>query len=155
MPVTQRTKVTLLVLSAAGLVGILVNEGFRQPAYTDTVGVPTIGFGTTEGVKMGDRITVEKALIRALTDVSKFEGALKKCVKVPLSQNEYDAYIDFSYNIGSTAFCNSTLVKKLNREDYAGACAEISRWIKQPELIPRRQRERALCEDKGLAKEVH
>ena len=157
MPPTPnlRVKVAALTLSAAGLVGILTHEGFRPTTSVDSVGVPTIGFGTTEGVKRGDRITVEKALVRALTDVSKFEGALKKCVKVPLFQYEYDAYLDFSYNIGSTKFCSSTLVKKLNSGDYAGACREISRWVKQPELASRRQEERDLCEGKVPAQVAH
>jgi lysozyme len=63
--------------------------------------------------------------------VQKFEGALKKCVTVPLYQHEYDAYISLTYNIGEQAFCNSTLVKRLNAGDYEGACAEIRRWNRQ------------------------
>jgi lysozyme len=118
-----------LALSAATLVGIAVHEGYRDTAYIPVPGdVPTIGFGTTGGVKMGDRITPPQALVRALQDVQKFEGALKQCVKVPLHQHEYDAYISLSYNIGSGAFCKSTLVRKLNAQDYAGACQEILRW---------------------------
>ena len=76
----------------------------------------------------GDTITPPKALARALTDVQLFEGALKQCVTVPLAQHEYDALVSFSYNVGSRAFCPSTLVRKLNTEDYAGACAELLRW---------------------------
>jgi lysozyme len=118
-----------LALSAATLVGIAVHEGYRDTAYIPVPGdVPTIGFGTTGGVKMGDKITPPQALVRALQDVQKFEGALKQCVKVPLHQHEYDAYISLSYNIGSGAFCKSTLVRKLNAQDYAGACQEILRW---------------------------
>ena len=60
--------------------------------------------------------------------MQQFEGALKQCVTVPLAQHEYDALVSFSYNVGSRAFCQSTLVKKLNAEDYAGACAELLRW---------------------------
>ena len=90
--------------------------------------VALIGFGTTTGVKIGDTTTPPKALARALTDVQQFEGALKQCVTVPLAQHEYDALVSFSYNVGSRAFCQSTLVRKLNAEDYAGACAELLRW---------------------------
>ena len=118
-----------LALSAATLVGIAVHEGYRDTAYVPVPGdVPTIGFGTTGGVKMGDKITPPQALVRALQDVQRFEGALKQCVKVPLHQHEYDAYISLSYNIGSGAFCKSTLVKKLNAQDYEGACKEILKW---------------------------
>lgn len=142
-----RTFIGALTLSAAAFVGLALNEGYTDKAVIPIPGdVPTIGFGTTAGVKMGDHTTPPVALARALSDVNKFEGAVKKCVKVPLYQYEYDTYIDFSYNIGAEAFCDSTLVKKLNALDYAGACAEISRWIKQPELKGRRARERAHCE---------
>lgn len=150
MEVTRtRVGIAALALSAAGFVGIVMNEGYTDRAVIPIPGdVPTIGFGTTANVHMGDRITPPKALVRALSDVSQFEGALKRCVKVPLHQYEYDVYVDFAYNIGPSAFCSSTLVKKLNAGDYAGACAEISRWVKQPQLAPRRARERAACEGK-------
>ena len=77
---------------------------------------------------MGDRTTPPQALVRALQDIQKFEGALKDCVKVPLAQHEYDTYVTFSYNIGSSAFCRSTLVRKLNALDYDGACKELLKW---------------------------
>lgn len=144
---SPRILVAALALSAAGFVGITLNEGYTDKAVIPIPGdVPTIGFGATGGVKLGDKTTPPKALERALTDVSKYEGSVKKCVHVPLHQYEYDAYIDFAYNIGPTKFCSSTLVKKLNAGDYAGACAEISKWVKQPQLVPRRARERAQCE---------
>ena len=150
---TNRRMIATIVLSAAAFTGILTYEKFSPEVYNDGVGVHTLGFGTTQGVKPGDKITLDKALERALSDVTKFEGAIKKCVKVPLSQNEYDAYISLAYNIGPTAFCNSTLVKKLNQLDYSGACAEISRWDKAGGktlrgLTRRRAYERALCESR-------
>lgn len=151
-----RTGVAALALSAAAFVGFLNHEGFRDEAYHATAdekarGINTIGFGTTEGVKQGDKIKVEDALVRALRDTAKFEGAIKRCVKVPLHQHEYDAYVSLAYNIGDGAFCGSTLVRKLNAGDYAGACAEISRWDKQSGqvlrgLTKRRAEERAKCE---------
>lgn len=150
-PQVLRRSVLALALSAAGFVGITSMEGYRGEAYDDGVGVQTYGFGTTEGVKVGDKIEPVKALQRALQDVGKFEGALKKCVKVPLAQYEYDAYISLSYNIGAANFCGSTLVKKLNAGDYAGACAEISRWDRaggkvMRGLTIRRASERKQCE---------
>jgi len=125
-----RLKIAALSLSASALVGIAGWEGYSGNAYQDIVGIWTIGFGTTESVKKGQTIDPVKALQRKLNDVKKFEGALKKCVTVPLHQHEYDAYLSLAYNIGPTAFCNSTLVRKLNREDYYGACSEILRWDK-------------------------
>ena len=127
----QRSAIAGIVLSASALVAIVTHEGYSDTAIIPVPGdVPTIGFGTTEGVKPGDHITPPKALARALTDVQKFEGALKRCVTVPLHQYEYDAYVSLAYNIGPTAFCNSTLVKRLNEQDYATACQQILNWDK-------------------------
>lgn len=145
-----RTKVAAISLSAAALIGIAVSEDFRGNAYQDIVGIWTIGWGTTQGVKAGDKIDPTKALQRKLEDVQKFEGALKQCVKVPLHQYEYDAYISLAYNIGAGAFCRSTLVRKLNARDYSGACREILRWNKAGGkevrgLTLRREREFKQC----------
>lgn len=127
----NRTQVAGLVLSASALVGIVAHEGYSSIAYFPVPGdVPTIGFGTTGGVKIGDKTNPVQALDRALKDVSKFEGAIRQCVTAPLHQYEYDAYVSLSYNIGARAFCGSTLVRKLNAQDYAGACQEILKWDK-------------------------
>jgi lysozyme len=118
-----------LGISGVALIGLLVAEGYRDHAYIPVAGdVPTIGFGTTENVKMGDKVTVTQALNRAMIDVQKFEGAIKSCVKVPLHQYEYDAYTSLAYNIGSGAFCRSTLVRLLNQQKYDEACKQILRW---------------------------
>lgn len=146
-----RLAISACALSASGLVGILGYEGFSEKAYIPVPGdVPTIGFGTTEGVKLGDTITPEKAIERAFRDIQKTESAIHKCVHVPLSQGEYDAFNSLAYNIGTNAFCSSTLVKKLNARDYEGACAEIKRWVyvgkkKTQGLINRREKEYQTC----------
>jgi lysozyme len=146
-----RIVIGALTLSASALVGIAVHEGYRGEAYTPVKGdVPTIGFGTTAGVKPGDRIEPVQALVRKLQDVQRFEGALKQCARVPLHQHEYDAFLSLAYNIGPGAFCGSTLVRRLNAGDYAGACAEILRWDRfrgEPlrGLTLRRQAENRQC----------
>ncbi len=153
--INQRVTIAALTLSAAGFLSIVLQEGYTDNAIIPVPGdVPTIGFGTTDGVKLGDKTTPPKALARALRDVHKFEGEIRQCVLVPLHQHEYDAYTSLAYNIGSAAFCNSTLVRKLNAGDYAGGCTEISRWDKQggrvlKGLTNRRATERALCEGRG------
>lgn len=147
----NRIHIAGLVLSAGALVGIAMHEGFAPNAYTPVPGdVPTIGFGTTEGVKLGDKITVERALVRLLKDASKFEMAVKRCAPVPMHPYEFDAYVSLTYNIGETAFCNSTLARRLNEGRYAEACAEILRWDKfkgkpLPGLTKRRQEENRKC----------
>lgn len=153
MALTRNSRVAIagLALSAAAFVGILTREGYTDNAVIPVPGdVPTYGFGTTGGVKMGDKTTPVKAVQRALVDVDKFEGAIKKCVKVPLHQAEYDSLISFSYNIGSNAFCKSTLVKKLNAGDYVGACGEMTKWVYVGRtmvrgLVNRRAEEKNLC----------
>ncbi len=125
----SRRLLATLALSAAGLVGIALHEGYTDRAVIPIPGdVPTIGFGTTTGVKPGDRTTPPAALERALRDVQQYEGALRQCVTVPLHQGEYDAFVSLAYNIGPGAFCRSTLVRLLNAGDYPGACAQILRW---------------------------
>ena len=147
----SRIVVTALSLSAAALVGIAAHEGYSPVAYEPVKGdAPTIGFGTTEGVKHGDIITPERALVRLLKDANKFETAVKTCAPVPMYQYEFDAYVSLTYNIGAKNFCSSTLVKKLTAGDYAGACKEILRWDRfkgKPlaGLTKRRQREYEQC----------
>ena len=147
----KRSAIAAVALSASAFVGLTMLENYRAVAYTPVSGdVPTIGFGTTEGVRIGDAITPPKALARALADVSRFEAALKKCISVPVHQYEYDAFVSLTYNIGAHAFCNSTLVEKLNAGNYDGACAEIRRWNRQggkvlPGLTKRREAEYKQC----------
>lgn len=131
-----RFAIGALALSASGLIGILGYEGYSDTAYIPVPGDKvTIGFGSTEGVKLGDTITPEKAIERAYRDITKTESAIHKCVHVPLSDGEYSSFVSLAYNIGTSAFCSSTLVKKLNARDYEGACKEILRWNKQKRVI--------------------
>jgi lysozyme len=147
-----RLAISALALSAAGFVGIVGYEGYSERAAPPVPGdVPTYGFGSTgPDVRLGDRIDPVRAVQRAARDVTRFEGAIKQCVTVPLTQGEYDAYVSLAYNIGPAAFCSSTLVRRLNAGDYDGACAEILRWDRfkgKPlaGLTARRRAEAAQC----------
>lgn len=143
---SPRILIASLSLSAAALVGLVGYEGYRDTAYIPIPGdVPTIGFGTTDGVRMGDRTTPVKALGRALADVQKYEGAIKQCVTVPLYQYEYDAYTSLAYNIGSARFCSSTLVERLNQELYGEACAHIEDFVCGPATQATRAQPGARC----------
>lgn len=152
----SRAAIAALALSAAGLLGITYSEGFTDHAVIPVPGdVPTIGHGSTRHpdgnpVRMGDTITRKEALVWARADIARFESTLKRCVSVPLTQGEYDAYVSLAYNIGAGAFCKSTLVRKLNAGDYPGACAQIRRWDKLGGrqvrgLTARREREYRQC----------
>jgi lysozyme len=129
-----RVAVATLTVTAAAVLGIFSHEGYSERAYVPVPGDKvTIGHGSTAHIdgtpiKMGETVTKPQALEMARRDISKFEGALKSCVKVPLHQYEYNAYISLEYNIGSKAFCGSTIVKRLNAGDYVGACKAILMW---------------------------
>ena len=156
-----RRAVAGMCLSAAGLSMIANWEGFSPTAYIPVPGdVPTIGFGSTSGVKMGDTITVPEALNRLMRDAEKHESAIHKCVKVPLSQGEYDAFVSLAYNIGEAQFCASTAVKRVNQGDYEGACEALKmfrgHWLRRPDgtkirfevvpgLVNRREAEYLTC----------
>lgn len=156
-----RTAAAALALSAAGLIGIALHEDYRGAAYLPTAqDRPTIGYGATtraDGtpVRPGDRTTPTRALVKLGADVSATERALQAqdCIgAVPLTQGEWDAYVSLAYNIGAGAFCGSTAARLLRRvpPDYAGACAQILRWVYQagrklPGLVARRQAEYAQC----------
>ncbi len=167
MTAKLRLAVSALGLSAAGLVGIALSEGYTDHAVRPLPGdVPTVGFGSTtrpdgSPVRMGDTTTPTEALARKLRDAQRFEGVLQQCIRVPLFQHEYDAIVSWAYNVGPGAACRSTLVRKLNAGDYAGACAEFDRWTyfqgrdcRDPAnrcsgLAKRRAEERALCEGRA------
>ncbi|MFC2994952.1 lysozyme [Acinetobacter sichuanensis] len=145
---------TTQTTSPAGIDLICSFEGLELKAYNDGVGVWTIGYGTTviNGVKVkkGDTCTVEQAKKYMASDLKKFEAAVNK-VQVPLNQNQFDALVSLTYNIGIGAFADSTLLKKLNVGDYKGAAAQFDVWVKaggkrMQGLVNRRAVERKLFE---------
>lgn len=136
-------------LGTAGINLIKSSEGLRLQAYRDGGGVLTIGYGHTKGVREGDVISEIKATEFLLDDVADAVDAVNHLVKVPLTQNQFDALVDFTFNLGSGALGSSTLLKKLNSTDYAGAADEILRWNKDngkviAGLTRRREAERKL-----------
>lgn len=124
-------------------------EGFRSRAYLDPVGVWTIGYGHTKGVKRGQMITEPEALALLKEEVKTYANAVKEKVTVELNQNQFDALTSFTYNVGIGALSNSTLLKRLNKEQYTAAAEQLLRWVKGdgrtlPGLVNRRQEEREL-----------
>ncbi|MEN9885427.1 MAG: hypothetical protein RL758_5 [Pseudomonadota bacterium] len=148
----SRIRLAALSLSATALIGLAVHEGYRDTAYIPVKGdVPTIGFGDTHGVKMGDRTDPIRALIRLGQHAETFQRELRQCIgDVPMHQHEWDAIVSWAYNVGTPAACKSTLVRRLKAGDYAGACRELLRWDKfngqpLPGLTKRRQSEFRQC----------
>lgn len=105
-------------------------EGCRLEAYLCPAMVWTIGYGHTENVKRGDKITEVQAETLLIIDLQKFENAVNNAVRVPLNQNQFDALVSFTFNIGIGNFKSSTLLKKLNASEYGLAACEFGRWNK-------------------------
>lgn len=128
-------------------------EGFRSKAYQDTGGVWTIGYGTIKvngvPVKKGDTCTEAQALAYLKADCAWVDKCLDDAVDVPVTQNQFDALASLVYNIGETAFRKSTLLKKLNAKDYAGAADQFTAWVydngkREQGLVNRRVSEQKL-----------
>jgi len=145
--------------SQRGIDLIKAHEGFRTKAYLDPGsqdGKPwTIGYGHTKGVKEGDIITKAQATEFLRQDVKEAESHVNKKVTVPLNQGQFNALVSFVFNVGRGAFSRSTMLRKLNASDYAGAANEFKRWNKNDGrimegLIKRRADERA-CFESGQA----
>ena len=141
-------------VSPSGVDLICNFEGLRLKAYDDGVGVWTIGYGTTKypngiRVKKGDTCTLDQAKAYMQNDLKAFEQTVNSAVKVPVSQNQFDALVSLAYNIGSTAFKNSTLVKRLNEGNYKAAANQFDVWVnaggkRMQGLVNRRAAEKAL-----------
>jgi GH24 family phage-related lysozyme (muramidase) len=135
--------------NAKGLRLIKAFEGLRLNAYLDAVGVWTIGYGTTQGVQPGMRITEAQAEALLRKDLDRFEAAVNRLVKVPLNEDQFAALVAFTYNVGEGALETSTLLQLLNRRDIGGAADQFLRWDKGggrtlAGLTRRRRAERAL-----------
>lgn len=147
---------TVLAVSPVGVSLVMNHEAppGKPPlvAYKDAVGVWTICWGHTAGVRPGQRATKAQCHEYLQKDLEAAQSAVRRLVKVPLSQPIFDALTSFVLNVGEGNFARSTLLRKLNSRNYAGACWELDRWVygkgtKEPlrGLIVRRADERNLC----------
>lgn len=127
-------------------------EGTVTKTYRDPIGIITACTGHTgPELRMGQTFTPEQCTEMLAKDLYVHAAEALACVQVPLSDNEKAAYISFAFNVGVSAFCDSTMARKLNAGDHRGACAELSRWTRAggrvlPGLVTRRAQERQLCE---------
>ena len=140
--------------SDKGIALIKQFEGCKLTAYQDSVGVWTIGYGWTHPVdgkpiRAGMTIKQETAERLLKTGLVSYESDVSRLVKVGLTQGQFDALVSFTYNLGARSLSTSTLLRKLNAGDYAGAAEEFLRWNKAGGkvlngLTRRREAERAL-----------
>jgi lysozyme len=103
-------------------------EGCKLVAYRDSKGVLTIGYGHTSHVFEGQTCTQEEADTWLAQDIAVAEAAVNRLVGVKLTQGEFDACVDFAFNVGVGAFANSTLIHLLNEGKYADASNEFEKW---------------------------
>lgn len=138
-------------INADGLEIIKRFEDIRLNAYIDNKSgkVPTIGWGHTKGVKMGDTCTREQADAWLAEDVASAEADVARLVKVPLTSNQASALTSFVYNIGGRQFATSTMLRLINGGEYVHAGEQFKFWVydnkvKQPGLVTRRAAEAQL-----------
>ncbi|RNM07715.1 lysozyme [Dickeya undicola] len=141
-------------ISNNGITLISKFEGRRLTAYQDSVGVWTIGYGWTQAVdgkpvRRGMQIDLPTAERLLRCGVVQYEQAVNQLVKVKLTQGQFDALVSFTYNLGIRSLSTSTLLKKLNAGDIAGAADEFQKWNRAggkilAGLVARRAAEREL-----------
>lgn len=117
-------------LSAAGLALLKQSEGFRSKVYLDVNGLPTIGYGhrMLHPESFPNGITEQQAVDILATDVRESELAVHRLVRVPLAQGQFDALVDFCFNLGSGRLAASTLLADLNTGRYSAAAEQLLLW---------------------------
>jgi len=153
------------VAAGAGVVAalaaplVLQSEGNMLQTYLDPAGIATACVGHTgPDVQMGQKYTHEQCLQILVRDLAEHDKGLRACVPNEMPTHVHVAALDFAFNVGVVATCKSTFAAKLRASDWAGACAEISRWThigkrdcrdpanKCGGIVKRRDLERAVCE---------
>ena len=139
-----------MTYSNEGLAMTKAFEGLRLSAYQDSTGIWTIGYGHTgPDVREGLVITEAEATALLMADLADDVACVNKAVTVAITQNQFDAMVDFSFNCGRENFLNSTLLRKVNLGDFTGAAQQFPLWVHAggrviPGLVNRRKAEAAL-----------
>lgn len=120
-----------VAISAAGVMFIGDREGKRNEPYRDVAGVWTVCYGSTGAHVLREGTRTDEECVSLLNeDLDRFEAAVNRCTPVPKTQPQFDALVSISYNIGETAYCNSTLARKFNNGDVYGAADQFRVWNK-------------------------
>jgi lysozyme len=149
----NRGRNNLVNISEEGISLIKKFEGCELRSYQDAVDVWTVGYGHTKDVKPGQMITKEEAEEMLIEELTEYCSYVETAVEVPLHQNQFDALVSWTYNLGPTNLNSSTMLKKLNAGEYEDIPEQIKRWNKAggkvlPGLERRRLAESLLFEGK-------
>lgn len=148
MPSISKRQVGIVAICIAC---IAPAEGLRRVAYSDPVGIPTICFGETKGVKLGDRASAQECKDMLADRVANdFIPGVERCISRPMPDKRKAAFVSMAYNVGVETFCKSSIARKYNAGDVQGACDAMLLYVKAggitlPGLVKRREQERALC----------
>lgn len=118
-----------LSTSENGLSHVANEEGCRLKPYQCSADIWTAGLGHTQGVTQDTVLTEQQAAEFFVKDIATAERVVNKHITQTPSQGEYDMMVSFVFNLGAGNFARSTLLKKFNRGDRAGACNEYPRWV--------------------------
>jgi Phage-related lysozyme (muraminidase) len=118
-------------ISSNGLELIQHFEGFEGEVYVDAAGYPTIGYGhlIKAGEDFSSGISHAQAVKLLKQDVGFAENAVKRLIRIPLSQSQFDALVSFTFNLGGGALQRSTLRRKVNRHEHLEVPDELMRWV--------------------------
>lgn len=137
---------------AVALAVVGAHEGLRTTAYRDVVGVPTVCYGETRGVRMGQRYTKPECDAMLLKGLTEFADGVEKCAPGlrDAPADRYVAHLSFAYNVGTGAYCSSTVVREFNAGHVRASCDALLKWNKAggrpvAGLTRRRHEERDLC----------
>ena len=160
MKLPQLTNKQKVAVGAGAVVALAVPvvmkwEGLENDPYKDIVGITTVCYGETQGVQQR-RYSDEECTSMLIARLGEFNREIGACITRPVPDNVRAAILSWAYNVGSDAACKSTLMRRLNAGDIAGACAELSRWTMAggkvfKGLVNRRADERRLCEGVPLS----
>lgn len=127
-------------------------EGLRTTAYRDPIGIPTVCYGETRSVRMGDKYSAKECKIMLGKRLVEFEMRMRKCLKHPdrIPEKSYVAFLSLTYNVGAGAFCRGSVARYANQRDYVEACRSLKKYVyaggkRLRGLVNRRNAEYKLC----------
>lgn len=157
-PTKARKSGVTAAVFAAGLAlatpMVAKHEGVWLTAKSDTLAhnIPTVCFGETEGVRIGDRYTERQCEEMLSKKLVRYAKSAAECIYVPVSAKMFSTFIDLNYNIGEAAFCRSTTARLINALDYDEGCKSMKAWTNaggqfRQGLLNRRLDEIAVCRE--------